>query len=129
MAWGLIPVCTPESGYSGIASIPNVPLGDADRAGAILRRLCGLPDRELRQMQAANWALLDRQFNWDRLCSQVVEAVESHLSPTLDDEPLERRIRLAWATWTGPFSPLRGTQLRLGVKAVKSVLLGPRPGR
>ena len=128
MAWGLIPVCTRESGYSGIASIPNVPLADADRASEILRHLDRLSDDELQEMQAANWALLDDHFNWDRLCDQVVDAVDSRLSPTLDDEPVGRRLRLAWATWTGPFSPLRGTQLRLGVKALKSALFGPRPG-
>ncbi len=128
MAWGLIPVCTPESGYSGIPSIPNVPLGDADSAVAILRRLDNMPERELDEMRAANWALLDHHFKWDRLCSQAVDAVDSHLSPPLDDEPLARRLRLAWATWSGPFSPLRRTQLRLGVKALNTAVRGPRPG-
>jgi glycosyltransferase involved in cell wall biosynthesis len=76
MSWGLIPICTPQSGYVKIPGIPNVPLNDPDAAIEVLQGLQYAPEESLRQMQTANWRLLDQHFNWDRFTSQVIEAIE-----------------------------------------------------
>lgn len=93
MAWGLVPVCTPQSGYVGIPSIVNVPLGDPEAVAEVLRGLQNAPSERLRSMQDANWALLDAHYNWARFSDQVVEAIESSTSPALGHESFGRRLR------------------------------------
>lgn len=83
MAWGLIPICTPQSGYVDYPGIFNVPLDDPEGAAAVLRRLQYLPAAELAELQAQNWRLLDEHFTWDRFASQVIGAIESDESPAL----------------------------------------------
>lgn len=95
MAWGLLPVCTPQSGYAGIPGITNVPLDDPDEAVAVLARLNALPVQDLFAMRAANWRLLDEHYNWDRFADQVVAAIECSASPPLGPESRSHRIVLA----------------------------------
>jgi len=84
MAWGLIPVCTPQSGYVGYPGIQNVPLNDTGAAVSILRRLQDIPEQRLREHQAVNWQMLDEHFTWDRFAAQIEETIESHTSPPVD---------------------------------------------
>lgn len=92
MAWGLLPVCTPESGYAGRRGITNVPANDADQAIAVLRDLQARTGEDLSALRAANDDQLDRHFNWSRFTDQVVGAIESNESR--DCLPLPRRTRL-----------------------------------
>jgi glycosyltransferase involved in cell wall biosynthesis len=107
MGWGLIPVCTPTSGYDGIPSIPNIPLGDPDAAAAVLRRLLDAPGPELEAMQAANRELLERHYNWDRFAGQVIDAIESGESPALLPESPSRRLGFVFHELTSPYSPIK----------------------
>jgi hypothetical protein len=103
MAWGLIPVCTPTSGYHGIPSIPNVPLGDATASAAILRALLWSDEAELHALQRANWQLLDEHYTWDRFAAQVTAAIESSDSPSLLPESLSQRASFAFYELTSPY--------------------------
>ena len=109
MAWGLIPICTPTSGYQGIPSIPNVPLDDAAAAAAIVRRLLYADESELAAMQAENWRLLDQHYAWDRFAGQVTAAIESSDSPPLLHESLKRRLTFTFCDLTSPYG--RGGRL------------------
>lgn len=115
MAWGLIPVCTPQSGYIGYEGIVNLPLDRPEAAVARLRWLQMLPDATLRRLQRANWELLDAHFTWDRFAAQVVAAIEEPARPAAGRAPLARRARLRWASLTSPYSPLRPGGLRAGL--------------
>jgi glycosyltransferase involved in cell wall biosynthesis len=106
MAWGLIPVCTPTSGYAGIPSIPNVPVGDAPKAAARLRQLLDADEADLLAMQSANRRLLDEHYNWDRFAAQVIEAIESSESPALSKESLKRRLTFTYYNVTSPHGPI-----------------------
>jgi glycosyltransferase involved in cell wall biosynthesis len=106
MAWGLIPICTPTSGYDGIPSIPNVPVDDAAAAAAIVRRLLSVNEPDLLAMQSANWRLLDEHYNWDRFTAQVAEAIESTESPPLGPESLKRRVMFTFYDITSPYGRL-----------------------
>jgi hypothetical protein len=108
MAWGLIPVCTPQSGYVGLPGVVNVPLGDAEEAAAILRELQAAPEADLRSWQRANWEALDEHYGWDRFASHVAEYIDSREVPTLGEESTFRRLRLTWAAWSSYHtSPIR----------------------
>lgn len=126
MAWGLVPVCTPESGYDGYPGIVSVPLGDADRAVAVLRELQEVPEERLRELQAANREELDRHFNFDRFMEQVFAAIESDESPPLLPVSLGRTLEIRWLALRSPYSVLRRDKLRL---AVRTMLASSRPGR
>lgn len=102
MAWGLIPVCTPQSGYVGYPSIVNVPLDDPAGAAAVLRRLQTAPQSELAGWQSRNWQLLNEHFQWDRFAAQVISAIESPASPPLGPVSPAARRRLQWLTLQSP---------------------------
>ena len=105
MAWGLIPVCTPQSGYEGYAGIPNIPLRDPVGAVAVLQRLQQAPAHELQAMQAANGQLLDQHFNWDRFARQVQDALLQEGRAAWGEEPAWRKLRLRWAAAQSPYAP------------------------
>jgi glycosyltransferase involved in cell wall biosynthesis len=116
MAWGLVPVCTPTSGYVGYPGIVNVPLNDPDRAVTVLDALQNASDTQLTSMQTTNWHALDEHFNWDRFARQVLEAVDSDRSPAPSNEPLGRKLRLRWSAFVSPYM-FRKTNLRLLAEA------------
>jgi glycosyltransferase involved in cell wall biosynthesis len=107
MSWGLIPVCTPQSGYDNIPTVPNVPLGDVDKAAQMLLDLETLAADDLMEMQRRNWDLLKAHYTWDRFAGRVIEAIESPLSPHLGHESLGRRARILGGEWTSPTGPVR----------------------
>jgi glycosyltransferase involved in cell wall biosynthesis len=107
MSWGLIPICTPTSGYEDIPSIPNVPLGDADAAAAVVRGFLSADESDLVAMQSANRKLLDDHFTWDRFADQVVDAIESSESPPLSRQSVRRRVLIAFYDFTSPYGRVR----------------------
>ena len=107
MAWGLIPVCTPQSGYVGYPGIVNVPLDDAAAAAEVLQHLQVTPEDELRAMQVLNWHLLDTHFNWDRMARQVVQAIEDARSPSCARISSVHDLTLRWLAALSPSSPYR----------------------
>ena len=101
MAWGLIPICTPTSGYEGIPTIPNVPLDNAPAAADIVRGLLRADEQGLLAMQSANRQLLDH-YTWDRFAADVVRAIESDDSPRLLGESFGRRATFRYLAATSP---------------------------
>lgn len=122
MAWGLVPVCTPQSGYVGYPGIVNVPLDDVAAAVERLRLLQHLPEASLLRLQRENWELLDRHFTWDRFARQVVDALEDPAPREAAAAPLGRRAALLWARFTSPYSLLRPLGLRIGLAGVRNGL-------
>jgi glycosyltransferase involved in cell wall biosynthesis len=126
MAWGLIPVCTPESGYAGRTGIVNVPAGDVSAAAAVLQDLQELPASELFALQAANDDDLDRHFTWDRFTDQVVAAIESTESPALLSIDRRQTARLRWLSARRQATVFGPRQLRSSVRALAATT---SPGR
>lgn len=107
MAWGLIPVCTPESGYHGQHGIVNLPLDDLPGALAVLDRLQQEPEDALLRLQAENWRALDEHYTWQRFGEQVRSAVEERTPPPpLPACRWRHAVRLRWGEATSPWSPL-----------------------
>jgi glycosyltransferase involved in cell wall biosynthesis len=104
MAWGLVPVCTQESGYRGYTGIINVPLDDVAGAVAVLDRLQEASEYELRKLVAANDELLEGHFNWKRFSEEVRATIVQDGSPDLCRPALSSVFRLRWAEVCGPHS-------------------------
>ena len=83
MSWGLIPVCTPQSGYENTPGIVNLPLNDVAAARGIFEHLQQADEAALIQLQASGQQALDTHFTWDRFYASVREAIEGHESPPL----------------------------------------------
>ncbi len=116
MAWGLVPICTPQSGYTDYPGIVNVPLDNASDAAAILQHLQYVSETTLTTMQATNWELLENHFNWDRFTQQVIAAIESSASPPLLTPSLWRQGKIQWASATSPHSLLRPRRAVEGIR-------------
>lgn len=116
-AWGLVPVCTPQSGYEGEPGFVNVPLGDVEGAARVVEELQRCPDERLVALRAANDRRLDEHYNWERFCAQAVAAVESDASPALGPEPRAVRLRHRWLALTGELSPFKRRHWRGVMKA------------
>jgi glycosyltransferase involved in cell wall biosynthesis len=75
-AWGMIPVCTPESGYDNEDWIINIPLDDVTRACEIIDRLNQMPEEALLKMQGSAQKRIKEYYNWDRFSQVVMDAIE-----------------------------------------------------
>ncbi|MDF1514948.1 MAG: hypothetical protein P1S60_14150 [Anaerolineae bacterium] len=106
MAWGLIPVSTPQSGYIGYPGIRNIPL-EIVKTVEILQELQHIPDTALREMQLENWQALDMHFNWDHFTQQIVNAIESNANPSIPSLPFHRWLMIHYLILISPHSPLR----------------------
>lgn len=122
MGWGLIPVCTPQSGYDRNPGIVNIPAGDATGAAAILEGLNRVDGEHLSEMQRLNRAQLAEHFSWDRFAMQVVQGIESEATRPIGREPIGHRIALRWSELTSPYSQLDAGRIGRGL----SRLRGPR---
>jgi len=112
MSWGLIPVCTRQSGYEGIKGIFNVPLNDPRGAVEVLKQMQSVEDGRLMELQRSNWDLLASYYNWDRFAGQVIDAIESDASPALKPCRMTDALTLAWFRIISPQSRWRATKLK-----------------
>jgi SAM-dependent methyltransferase len=118
MAWGLIPICTRESGYVGHEGIINIPLNNPAAVVDTLRRYLSLPEADLRRLQNTNWQAIREHFNWDRFVQQVINAIESSAAPRVDALAPNRRWRMVVAGLTSPRSLLSPSNVRLAARVV-----------
>ena len=121
MAWGLIPVCTPQSGYVDFPSIPNIPLNDIDTAVKIINDLQNIPGNKLQAWQKENFNLLENHFNWDRFTNQVMEAIVSRESPKIETASVYKTMFMLWAELTNPFwlENLRSKSLKECIELIR----------
>lgn len=81
-AWGLIPVCTPQSGYYHEDWLINIPLDQPQAASKILNELNHLSNEQLLRYQAAAQVTLPHHYQWDRFAQQVIDCL-THEMPAL----------------------------------------------
>jgi len=102
MAWGLIPICSVQSGYEGFSGIRNIPIDNIDDAVKTIKSLQSVSEEELNKWQKENLALLDKQFNWKRFCGQVLYDIESEEKPDLTETSLTNHLFLLFAEFRSP---------------------------
>ena len=102
MAWGLIPVCSVQSGYEGFSGIRNISIDDMEDAVATINKLQSVSEEQLKLWQHENMDCLDNHFNWSRFCSQVLDEIESKYSPDLAEISPNNRLFLHTAELESP---------------------------
>ncbi|MBI3959906.1 MAG: glycosyltransferase [Chloroflexi bacterium] len=128
MAWGLLPICTAQSGYVDYPSIVNLPLSQSHEAVRILRELEEVAEELLFARQKENWRLLDQHFNWNRFCQQVIAAIESNDTPALLPISPWHQYRLRLAASLSPNAPLGPRNLARQVYRVLRQMAGRKQG-
>jgi hypothetical protein len=76
-AWGLIPVCTPQSGYYQEDWFINIPLDNLKEASRVINALNSEADSTLFEYQKKAKLALVNHYNWDRFARQVIDCIES----------------------------------------------------
>ena len=84
-SWGLIPICSVQSGYESFNGIINISIDDLEKATETIKSLQIISEVELKKLQQQNFYILQNHFNWERFCSQVLNAIESNDSPYLNE--------------------------------------------
>ena len=102
MAWGLIPVCSVQSGYEGFSGIRNIPIDNIDDAVKTINDLQSVPEEQLNKWQQDNLDSLYNHFNWERFCSQVLNEIENKDNPDLTETNFKHRLFLLFAELFSP---------------------------
>ena len=102
MAWGLIPVCSVQSGYVGFPNIRNISIDSIDDTLETIKQLQSVSEEQLIKWQRANLTELDNHFNWKRFCDQVLSEIENEESPNLEETNLKQRLYLSFAELRSP---------------------------
>lgn len=103
MSWGLIPICTPQSGYYGYKGILNIPLCNANEAARILEAINAQKENELLIIQKLNEEILENHFNWERFCKEVACAIETKEKIEMAAVNWKTKNRILWARIMAPY--------------------------
>jgi glycosyltransferase involved in cell wall biosynthesis len=80
MAWGLLPICTPQCGYTEADGVIPIPSNDAEKAASMLKTLNYTDNQFLLNSQMRNQDLIRRVFSWEQFCGRIQEIVELPVS-------------------------------------------------
>jgi glycosyltransferase involved in cell wall biosynthesis len=112
MSWGLVPICSVESGYYEDPGIINVPIRSLKSAVKVIESVQQIDESKLLEMQMYNFDRLAVRFNWDRFCQQVIDEIERpRTSSIILSDTLLRRFQLMLAEFTSPYLWLRPSNL------------------
>ena len=103
MEWGLIPVCSVQSGYEGFSGIRNIFIDNIEKAVETINNLQSVTEEQLKKWQQVNLAELENHFNCDRFCGLVLDEIESKDSRDLAKTSLKTRLFFLFAEWESPY--------------------------
>ena len=109
MAWGLIPVCSVQSGYEGFSSIQNISIDCINDAVETIKHLQLVPEEQLKKWQQENLNVLDKHFNWERFCAQVLNEIENEETSQLVETDFKNQLFLLLAEYRSPSFWIRPT--------------------
>ena len=96
MSWGLIPICTPTSGYHNVPGIVNVPLNNLKSSVEIIKSLNEMPIDKLLSLQTHGRKMLEKNYSWENFFKVVktqIENVDTLKSDLLIDSPTKVSIK------------------------------------
>ncbi|MEY2620385.1 MAG: hypothetical protein RIT26_205 [Pseudomonadota bacterium] len=77
MAWGLVPVCRPSTGYDASPGVLNLRAPDVVGMAQEMRAIQSLSTDQLEPVRQAGEKALETRFRWDLFASTVKEAVQT----------------------------------------------------
>jgi glycosyltransferase involved in cell wall biosynthesis len=89
LSWGLIPVCTPTSGYQDEMGIVNIPHDDVNNACAVIEDLQVMDSDNLRRISSSGNKILSEKYNWRNFFEIVSNSIRSDYSPKIDLRKIE----------------------------------------
>lgn len=84
LSWGLIPVCTPTSGYQNEIGIINIPHDDVNEACAVIENLQSMDSHNLNKISNLGKKVLSEKYNWQIFFREVLNAINTKYSPTIN---------------------------------------------
>jgi hypothetical protein len=111
MSWGLIPVCSPESGYTNIEGIINLDIHDLEKSLATIDALQFSDESYLRSLRLNNYDLVTSTYSWTSFCSQVVKAIESKPREIRNTLPYAIIVKAQLRALVSPYSIFRPKNL------------------
>jgi glycosyltransferase involved in cell wall biosynthesis len=84
LSWGLIPVCTPTSGYQDEMGIVNIPHDDVNKACAIIEDLQAMDSGKLSRISRSGNRILSEKYNWRNFFEIVTNSISTDYSPKID---------------------------------------------
>lgn len=111
MSWGLVPVCTPQSGYDQEPGIVNVPVDSPKVAAAILRSLNTAESAYLETLSQFNLDRVRSYYTWERFMVKVRAELDSSVSPVMPEPSARTRSVIKIAEMRSPLYFARPTQL------------------
>ena len=79
-SWGLLPICTKESGYIDEPWIINIPLDNLESSTKTILELNSASENYLNELQAKAKPRLERHFTWDRFNQQILDTISAPIS-------------------------------------------------
>lgn len=70
-AWGLIPACTPQSGYYNDPMFTSLTLDSVDKTVQIITDLLHVPSEQLIQRSIASRKKIEEHYTWENFCSTI----------------------------------------------------------
>lgn len=92
MSWGIIPICTPTSGYDDSKGIINVPLGHAENAAKIVEYLYNCPTEELIEIRHCGDKELIAKYSWEKFVKVVENQILNQQSNDLEPRKVKFNI-------------------------------------
>ncbi|MCF7854710.1 MAG: hypothetical protein K9N51_07930 [Candidatus Pacebacteria bacterium] len=78
-SWGMVSICTPQSGYYDEDWLVNIPLDNVQKASAILHDLNECDPAKLALLRRNADHALDSHYTWDRFAADVASCIEAPL--------------------------------------------------
>jgi len=75
-AWGLIPACTPQSGYYNDSMFTSLTLNSVDETVKIITDLLHVPSDVLRARSIVARKKIETHYTWDRFCSTIWDELQ-----------------------------------------------------
>lgn len=87
MAWGLLPICTPECGYTEADGVIIIPSCEVEKVVSMLETLNNAKNEYLLDLQMRNQSLIRRVFSWEQFCGRIQEIIALPLSREIPITP------------------------------------------
>ena len=91
-----------KKGWKRVLALAPFCPDDMEKAVATINNLQSVSEEQLKKWQQENLDCLDRYFNWERFCSQVLDEIESKYSPHLAEINPNNRLFLHTAELESP---------------------------